>query len=103
MFRPKRPPEQLPVKCEGLFAERAGESWKDLARQRSSMHGVNPLRLQPLHTIDDTADRILMRENAGLAVQFAHCRTEILANDRWLIAWLNEEIGRKETSRFLLP
>src|SRR5438105_6021305 len=96
-------PAELSVKREGLFAECVGKGREDLADQCSAVHGVNPLRPHSLKAIHNAADWFLMRKNAGVTVQFAHRRTKILANDRRLIAGLDEEIGWEQAACALFP
>jgi AcrR family transcriptional regulator len=65
----------------------AGE---DLAGQRAAMHGVDPVRLECRDPIGHLPHGVLMGEDAHLAVEAAHCLTEILSHHRWLVAGLHE-------------
>ena len=55
-----------------------------------------------LDAVDDRAHGRLVREDADPAVDLAHAVGEVLADDRRLVAGLEEEIRREEAGRRLL-
>src|SRR5918999_1400553 len=73
-----------------------------LAPEAPAVHPVDPFGIEALDPVDDVTHGLLVGEDADLLVVATHLAPEVLADDRRLVAGLDEQVGGKHAPRGLI-